>query len=103
MWVTYLVVVDDVDPGNDMNEQLRVPRVPSCHALQIGRQLGVAIQGLAMLDPVNHLSHIHLNFPGVLRESIEATYDIVSHDTARNGIDSTTYGRIAGKAHEDRQ
>lgn len=68
---TNLIVVDDVDPWQDVDEQLRVPRVPSSHTLEIGRHLGFAVQGLALLHLVNHLPHIHLDFPGVLGESVE--------------------------------
>jgi hypothetical protein len=32
-WVTHLVMVDNVDPWDDMDEELRVPGVTGSHAL----------------------------------------------------------------------
>lgn len=67
----YLVVVGKVGPGHNVDEQLGVPRVAGSDTLEVVGHCGNAVQGLALLDLVDHLAHIHLNLALVLGESVE--------------------------------
>ena len=60
---TDLVVVDNVNPRKDVDEQLGIPRVTSSNTLKVRRNSGVAIQRLASLDLLYHLPHVPLNLP----------------------------------------
>lgn len=68
---TDLVVVGKVGPGDNMDEQLGVPGVAGSDTLQVVGHLRNAVQGLALLDLVDHLAHIHINLSLVLGESVE--------------------------------
>lgn len=65
-------MVDKVEPGDDMDEELGVPGVTGSHALQVLGHLGFAIQRLALLDLVNHLACVPLNLSVVLGETVKA-------------------------------
>lgn len=75
-------MVDNVDPRENVDEQLGVSRVPSCHSLDIVRHLRSAVQGLALLHLIDHLPHIHFDLPGIFREPVETfCRKGVSHST----------------------
>lgn len=69
--VADLVVVGEVGPGDDMDPQLGVPRVPGSDTLVIGTHIRDAVQGVTLLHLVDHLPHVHLDFPSILGESVE--------------------------------
>lgn len=95
-----LVVVDNIDPRKNVDKQLGVPRVSGSHALDIRRKLGMAVQRLALLHLVNHLPHIHVHFPRVLGEPVEALC-FRSVQSIKCQQHQCTYGKIAGKEHGD--
>jgi hypothetical protein len=67
-----LVMVDEVEPRHDVQEQARVSRVSRRHSLDVGVHLGVAVEGLAGLDFRDHFAHVHGHFAGVFGEAVEA-------------------------------
>ena len=67
-----LVVVYKVEPWQDMQPDASVPRVSGCNALHVWGKTTDAVERLAGLDLGDHLSHITLDFAGVLREAVEA-------------------------------
>lgn len=71
-------MVDNVDPRQDVDEQLRIPGVTSSDTLQVLGHARLAVQGLTLLDLANHLAHIHLDFPVVLGEPIKPSCGHVS-------------------------
>lgn len=73
---THLVVIDNVDPWQNMDEQLGISGVPSSHTLNIVGYLRGAIQRLSFLHLVDHFPHIHFNLPGVLGEPVETFCDV---------------------------
>lgn len=68
----YLVMIDNVDPWENVDEKLGISRVSSSHTLNIVGYLRRAIQWLTLLDLVDHFPHIHFNLPGVLGKTVEA-------------------------------
>lgn len=75
---TNLIVVDNVDPREDVDEELGVPGVTGSNTLNIIGHLRDTVQGLALLHLVNHLAHVPLNLPGVLGEAVETSCQHVS-------------------------
>lgn len=69
---TYLVMIDEVGPWNDLCHQGRISAVSRRHTLHVGRQAAVAVQWLALLDFVHHFPHVHLNFSVVLCPAVES-------------------------------
>jgi hypothetical protein len=64
-------VVDKVGPQEDVAESGCVSRVPVCDTLHVFGHLGGAVEGLALLDLVDHLPHVHLDLAAVLADSVE--------------------------------
>lgn len=98
-------MVDTIEPWDNMDEQLRIPRVSRCHSLQVGGNLRGTKQRLAILNLVNHLPIVQFDFSRVLRESVEAVCTIVSQ-SAKEQISRVlewTYCKIVGKEYEDPQ
>jgi hypothetical protein len=96
---TDLVVVDNVDPWENVDEQLGVSRVSSSHTLDIVGYLRSAIQWLAFLHLVDHFPHVHFNLPGVLGETVE-TFCGRGEQLYWDRIDRYTYGKNAGRGRE---
>lgn len=67
-----LVVVDKVEPRDRAEHERRVPALAGRHALQMRAQPAHAVQGLALLDLVHHLPHVHLDLAGVLGGAVES-------------------------------
>lgn len=80
-----LVVVDDVEPRKNMDEQLRVPRVTSSNTLDIVGDLRGTVKGLSLLHLINHFPHVHLYLPGILGESVETLCDLMSNSIGVEG------------------
>ena len=76
--MTNLIVVDSVEPRENMDEQLRIPRVSCCHSLQVSGNFRGTIQRLATLDLINHLPVVQFDFPRVFCEPVEAVCTSVS-------------------------
>ena len=76
--VTCLIVVDNVEPRNNVGKQLRIPRVSGSNALEIRRELGCAIERLSLLNFIDHFSHIHFHLARVLSEAVEAICACIS-------------------------
>lgn len=96
-------MVDNVDPRENVDEQLGVSRVPGCHSLDIVRHLRSAVQGLALLHLTDHLPHIHFDLPSIFREPVETfCRKGISHSIMINTV-RYTYGKSAGRAHEARR
>lgn len=74
-------MIDDVKPGNHVDEEFRESGVPGCNALQIGRHLRGPVQRLSFLDFTHHFLHVHINLPRVFREAIETIFVNVSRAT----------------------
>lgn len=72
---TDLVVVGEVGPRHNVDKQLGVAGVTGSDTLQVVGHLRNAVEGLALLDLVDHLAHIHLNLSLVLGESVETVYN----------------------------
>lgn len=81
-------MVDNIDPRENVDEQLGVSRIPRSHSLNIVGHRRSTVQRLAFLDFADHLLHIHFNLPSVLSESVEAFCD---------------KGEQRGKDYKDRQ
>lgn len=64
-------MVDEIGPDKNMCEDTRISRIPVCNSLHVLADLGHAIEGLAFLDLVDHLPHIHLDFTAVLAGTVE--------------------------------
>lgn len=99
----YLVVVDKVDPWDDVDEEFGVTRVTGSHALEVGGHLGLAVQRLALLDLIDHLASVALNLSGVLGETVETFCECVRTICVEAGIQGPSYGRNAGREREDRR
>ena len=89
-----LVVVDDVEPRKNVDEQLRVPRVTRSHTLDVIGDLRGTVQGLSLLHFVDHFPHVHLNLPGVLGESVETFCSLVSYSIWVVGPERHTAGSL---------
>lgn len=74
-------MVNTIEPWDNMDEQLRIPRVSRCHSLQVGGNLRSTVQRLAILNLVNHLPVVQFDLSRVLCESVEAVCAIVSQGT----------------------
>jgi hypothetical protein len=105
-------VVDNVDPREDVDEELGVPGVTGSNTLNIRGDLGGAVQGLALLHLVNHLAHVPLDLPRVLGEAVETSCEPVSFSfrtqfigihTAGSlvkNVDATQNANGTGEAHD---
>jgi hypothetical protein len=69
---TYLVMIDEIRPRNNLCHQCRISAIPRCHTLHVRRQGTVAIEWLAFLDFVHHFPHVHLDFSVVLCPAVES-------------------------------
>lgn len=65
-------MVDEVEPGHSMDPYASISALSACNALHVLGELASAVDGLATLDLVDHLAHVHVDFPTVLGEAIEA-------------------------------
>lgn len=91
-------MVDNVDPRENVDEQLRVSGVSSSHTLDIVGYLRSAIQWLALLHLIDHFPHIHFDLPPVLGETIEPFWDSEQLQLHR---DQLTDGHTARTLIED--
>ena len=69
---TVVRVVDKVWPWNDVTECGRIARVPVSNSLHVLGHLGLSVQGLALLNLVDHFAHVHLDLAAVLTRTVEA-------------------------------
>lgn len=67
-----LIVVDEVEPGEDGGEEGRIAGLSGSDALHVRRQFALAVQGLAGLDLGHHLLHVELDLAGVLGHAVES-------------------------------
>lgn len=72
MGVTYLVVVDEVEPRHDMDPGTGVSALSAGNALHVLGELAVAVEWLAALDSADHVAHVHVNLAAILGEAIES-------------------------------
>lgn len=69
---TVLVVVDKVEPWQDVQPDSTVSRVSRRNSLHVWGKGGCAVEWLAGLDLGDHLLHVALDFAAVLTEPVEA-------------------------------
>lgn len=67
-----LVVVHKVKPRHDVHEHTSISALSARHTLHVFRHSADAVQRLALLHLVRHLTHIHLDLAAVLGEAVEA-------------------------------
>lgn len=70
-----VVVVDKVEPWDDVRPDARVSALPVRGALHVLSHGRVTVEGLALLDLVRHLTHVHFDFATVLPEAVETVCD----------------------------
>jgi hypothetical protein len=61
-----------------MEENLGVTRVSCSNSLHVRRQSGLSVKRLLVLDFLDHLLHVHLDFAGVFGPAPETLYGDVS-------------------------
>lgn len=96
-------MVYKVDPWDDVDEEFGVPRVTGSHTLEIGGHLGLAVQGLTLLDLIDHLACVTLDLSAVLSETVETFCKSVRTISVEAGVTGSSYGRNAGREREDRR
>lgn len=67
-----LIMVHKIKPGQHMQENPRVPALPTRHTLHILRHRADPIQRLPAFHFIRHFAHVHLDLAPVLGEAIEA-------------------------------
>lgn len=70
-------MVDEVEPGHGMDPYASISALSACNALHVLGELASAVDRLATLDLVDHLAHVHVDFPTVLGEAIEAVCFVI--------------------------
>ena len=77
-----------------MQENPRIPTLPTRHTLHILRHRTNPIKRLPPLHFISHFPHVHLDFAPVFREAVEAVY-AARVEVEKAGGD----GEGAGEAH----
>ena len=67
---TYLIMIHEVPPGDDLCHERTVPTVSRRDALHVRRQAAVAVERFAFLDLVDHLAHIHVDFARIFGPTV---------------------------------
>jgi len=95
-------VMNEVGPRQHVGKGGRVARVPVGNALHILGHFGRAVQRLAALDLVDHLTHVHVDLAAVLAGAVEARCAGVS--VSREAVEARRQKqqRDRGHAHEER-